>query len=65
LVTEVRQRARRDEDVARLHERAAFFFELLDQRERAEAERALARRARLARRDSSEEPGDTALPRAS
>jgi hypothetical protein len=34
------------DDAARLHERAAVFFDLLDQRERADLERARARRAR-------------------
>jgi hypothetical protein len=65
-LAEPRQRIRGDDHVARLHERAAFFFDLLDQRDRAEAERALARRARLHRIDSSEPPDEDApLGRAS
>jgi len=46
-------RSHSPEEIVRLHERAAHFFDLLDQRERADAERELARRVRQEGRDRS------------
>jgi hypothetical protein len=49
------EQAHSSRDAARLHERAALFFELLDQRERAAREREQARR--LLGRDNGDGAG--------